>query len=52
MTSSTVHHHYYKAGRPTLTAFAERNGRADGLDGAIYQGEIVLVTGDGSLGTH
>jgi protein-L-isoaspartate(D-aspartate) O-methyltransferase len=37
---------------PALTALAERNIRADGLDGAIDQGGIVLVTGDGRLGTR
>jgi protein-L-isoaspartate(D-aspartate) O-methyltransferase len=35
---------------PALTALAERNIRADGLDGAIDQQGIVLLTGDGRLG--
>ena len=37
---------------PTLTTFAKHNIRADGLDGAIDQGGIVLVTGDGRHGTR
>lgn len=36
---------------PELTALAERNIRADGLGGAIDEQAIVLVTGDGRLGT-
>jgi protein-L-isoaspartate(D-aspartate) O-methyltransferase len=35
---------------PALTALAERNIRADGLDGALDQQGIVLLTGDGRLG--
>ena len=36
---------------PELTSLAERNIRADGLGGAIDEQAIVLVTGDGRLGT-
>jgi hypothetical protein len=36
---------------PALTAIAERNIRADGLGDAIDKQGIVLVTGDGRLGT-
>jgi protein-L-isoaspartate O-methyltransferase len=36
---------------PALSALAQRNIRADGLGGAIDKQEIVLVTGDGRLGT-
>jgi protein-L-isoaspartate O-methyltransferase len=36
---------------PALSAFAERNIRADGLGDAMDKQQIVLVTGDGRLGT-
>jgi len=36
---------------PALTALAESNIRADGLGAALDQRALVLVTGDGRLGT-
>jgi protein-L-isoaspartate(D-aspartate) O-methyltransferase len=36
---------------PALTTLAERNIRADGLGTVIDQQGIVLITGDGRLGT-